>query len=217
MDRIIYKYTNQHRHGKYFQKLKIVRNKIKFIVKNNCKQNIDVKHVEYVKGLAVSTAEMFTILLGRSYFMPFSLVCISIMAKIVSILTDLKCILLKDIETTIVDTAKVVKKSNDSSDNDVNTDVFEDKNNKQNEITSMPTINTTHQPSNLRDTSIDSLLTHNHNTTDNADSMVYGEQFATNSRKRKKKKKKKKDRKKGRLNDNEMYNKRDEIDDIFGF
>ena len=217
MDRIIYKYTNQHRHGKYFQKLKIVRNKIKFIVKNNCKRNIDVKHVEYVKGLAVSTAEMFTILLGRSYFMPFSLVCISIMAKIVSILTDLKCILLKDIETTIVDTAKVVKKSNDSSDNDVNTDVFEDKNNKQNEITSMPTINTTHQPSNLLDTSIDSLLTHNHNTTDNADSMVYGEQFATNSRKRKKKKKKKKDRKKGRLNDNEMYNKRDEIDDIFGF
>ena len=224
MDRIIYKYTNQHRHGKYFQKLKIVRNKIKFIVNNNCKHNVDVNYIEYVEHLAVSTAEIFTILLGRSYFMPFALVCISIMAKIVSVLTDLKCLMLKKngekTMDTIGNTTKAMKynKTMDSnSDNDNNIEMFKDTSDEQHDIMAINTTRATSKPVNLLETSIDSLLSHNHNTTDiGGDGEYDGEQYTNRKRKKKKKKKKKKDRKKIKLND-EMSNNRDEIDDIFGF
>ena len=97
MDGIIYKHNNQHRHGKYFQKLKMVRNKIKYIVNNyNNNNNIKIKDIEYIEQLAVSTAEIYTILLGRSYFMPLALVCISLMAKVISLLNNLKVYILKN-------------------------------------------------------------------------------------------------------------------------
>ena len=96
MDGIIYKHNNQHRHGKYFQKLKMVRNKIKYIINNyNNNNNIKIKDIENIEKLAVSTAEIYTILLGRSYFMPLALVCISLMAKVISLLNNLKVYILK--------------------------------------------------------------------------------------------------------------------------
>ena len=219
MDGIIYKHNNQHRHGKYFQKLKMVRNKIKYVVNNyNNNNNIKIKDIEYIEQLAVSTAEIYTILLGRSYFMPLALVCISLMAKVISLLNNLKVYILKNQDEK--------QPSSSTTNNNNNNNVIINTDNqaeKYDEKQSINTINTMPmKTNNMLETSLDSLLDNNYNSNDTIDDHEY------NNKKRKKKKKKKKKNKKMKIekeiggdntnnNNDDGGDERDAIDDIFGF
>ena len=91
LDRVLYRHTNQHRRAKYFKQLKIVRKRARSIVNSKDHHELDADEIKDVQNLAVSAAETFTVLLGRSYFMPFALVCISLCwPKIVSILQPIQ-------------------------------------------------------------------------------------------------------------------------------
>ena len=74
LDRVLYRHTNQHRRAKYFKQLKIVRRKARLIVNSKDHHELDVDEIKDVQNLAVSAAETFTVLLGRSYF----IICTSV-------------------------------------------------------------------------------------------------------------------------------------------
>ena len=95
LDRVLYRHTNQHRRAKYFKQLKIVRKRARLILNSKDYHQVGADEIKRVQDLAVAAAETFTVLLGRSYFMPFALVCISLLAKIVSILQTIHHVILE--------------------------------------------------------------------------------------------------------------------------
>ena len=152
LDRVLYRHTNQHRRAKYFKQLKIVRRKARLIVNSKDHHELDVDEIKDVQNLAVSAAETFTVLLGRSYFMPFALVCISL-AKIVSILQPIQHAILEKKKPSIISSAEV---PNDSGANQKNVDSTVEKDlHALPQDSKTPTLNT----------SIDFLLSGKHTST----------------------------------------------------
>ena len=92
IDRLVHKNSNQHKKTKYFQRLKHARGSIRALLERG-EELVLPSDVEKSIDILVGTAEIFTILLGRSYFMPFALVSIAILAKMLSVLKQFKDIL----------------------------------------------------------------------------------------------------------------------------
>ena len=135
--------------------------------------------IKDVQDLAVAAAETFTVLLGRSYFMPFALVCISLLAKIVSILQTIQHTILEKKKLNIISSTEI---PNDSGENQKNVDSTVGKDlHAHHQDSKTPTLNT----------SIDSLFSGGHTSTNLPD---LDKEDASHEKKRKKKKKKRKRR-----------------------
>eukprot|EP00944_MAST-04C_sp_MAST-4C-sp1_P004358 g4358.t1 len=203
LDRVLYRHTNQHRRAKYFKQLKIVRRKARLIVNSKDHHELDVDEIKDVQNLAVSAAETFTVLLGRSYFMPFALVCISLLAKIVSILQPIQHAILEKKKPSIISSAEV---PNDSGANQKNVDSTVEKDlHALPQDSKTPTLNT----------SIDFLLSGKHTSTNLPD--LDKKDVSYEKKRKKKKKKKKKSEKNKRQKKTGYSDDKDAIDDIFGF
>ena len=88
LDKIIYTHSNQHRKTKYFQRLKHVRGTMrKFLVSLKDPATASTTRCEKQHDILVSTAEIFTVLLGQSYFMPLAITALAILSRLVAFVT----------------------------------------------------------------------------------------------------------------------------------
>lgn len=202
LDRVLYRHTNQHRRSKYFKQLKLVRKRARSIANGKKYCELDASEIKYAQDLAVSAAETFTVLLGRSYFMPFALVCISLLAKIVSILQPIQQAVLDKKKPNVMSSTEIQGAS--AAKQKTLGPILGEKLHASEQDSKSPTLNT----------SIDFLFSDTYASNKQSD---LDQKDALYEKKRKKKKKKKKGEKKKRRKATDHAHDRDAIDDIFGF
>ena len=190
LDKIVYRHSNQHGKTKYFQRLKHVRGMMrKFLLALKNPAPMTVKQYDHHLDILLSTAEIFTVLLGQSYFMPLAITVLAVLSRLLAFVRTKREARLATV---------VPNKVQDSSrKGDVG---FEDTGGSD-DGHALPTTNTSAALPTL-DTSIDSLA-HRRAPLVIEPGLLPGARIPSAKKKQKKKKKRKR--------------KNDAIDDIFGF
>ena len=84
LGKIVYRHSNQHGKTKYYQRLKHVRSMMRnFLLALQNPVPITLKQYDELLDVLLSTAEIYTVLLGQSYFMPLAITVLAVISRLV--------------------------------------------------------------------------------------------------------------------------------------